>query len=196
MGLNKIFQRLFQKLSRSENPCFHSPFAGVHNFGDFLIAEFLLLEQEYCCSLVFGEVLKGFLEDGFEVVESDGAVLRADGLDVGWILDIQRTTALVAIVVDQVMAGDLEQVGGELGSGFIAGGRFVDADEHHLREVFGLFPRLYGAVKVIDKRVLPAQYDFIKSLEVTRLQAQHAVHIGIIFVWVGFVHEAELPGLL
>lgn len=61
-----IFQRLLQRCSCPEYPCFYGGYACFHRFRDFLVSQFLLFVEQYCSPLVFRELFECCVKDFFK----------------------------------------------------------------------------------------------------------------------------------
>lgn len=173
--LNQIFEFLFQELSRTEDPCFDGAFAGLHDLGDFLIAQFLLFEKEDGGALVFGQLVKNLFKGFLDFRKMPGRALRAEGLKIGGIPCIKGFALVTAVFVDKETTGNLEEEGAEAGPWFVGGRGAVKADEDHLGEVFGLFIGTKGPVEEIEQGGLPAFDNPVKGGFLAVFELKHPV---------------------
>lgn len=188
----------------AEEDAFDGGEGEVEDFSNFLVGEVFVAAEDEGEALFFWQSVDGGV-DGVLEFGLEGDVVGADLGFVGGLLvvvvlalvhgDFVVPVAAAALVEDEV-AGDGEEPGGEFGGGFVAWGGFPDAEEDLLGDVFGVVGATEHFGDGADHGVLVAFDKDFECLGVAGADVGHEDDVAIIAIRDGFQVKWLLGGLV
>lgn len=176
---------LLEIVAGAEQQAFDGGQGHVEDDANVFVRHVFVTAKGHGEALFFGKALDSAVNGGFEFFALGSGVglgaLRGGVLDVVLLLggfdgDFAFASAAAHFIEDEV-AGDGEQPGGEFGAGFVARGGTPDADKDLLGHVVGIVEVVEHAHHRSNHGALMGLHQLFKGAGIPFFDAEHQAHI-------------------